>query len=267
MLETAFTRLVGCSLPLQLAGMGSINGPELTAAVSEAGAFGQITFAGTQPKDAEARLNRIEELTSKPFGVNLIIPYFDPAILRMVVARARVVDFFWGEPDARLIDQVHAGGALASWQVGSVGEAINAEEAGCDFIIAQGIEAGGHIRGRLSLLPLLSAVLDAVSVPVLAAGGIGTARSVAAVLFAGAAGARVGTRFIAAPRASLSSGGGRSPSRRAPGRNRHLRRALSDRPLPGNRGIQASRGKDRCDGVLRRPIGRRRAACAAGRRD
>ena len=192
MLETAFTRLVGCSLPLQLAGMGSINGPELAAAVSEAGAFGQITFAGTQQKLAEARLNRIEELTSKPFGVNLIIPYFDPAILRMVVARARVVDFFWGEPDARLIDQVHAGGALASWQVGSVGEAIDAEKAGCDFIIAQGVEAGGHIRGRLS------AVLDAVSVPVLAAGGIGTARSVAAVLFAGAAGARVGTRFIAA---------------------------------------------------------------------
>src|SRR6267143_1366994 len=188
MLETAFTRLVGCSLPLQLAGMGSINGPELTAAVSEAGALGQITFAGTQQKVAEARLNRIEELTSKPFGVNLIIPYFDPAILRMVVARARVVDFFWGEPDARLIDQVHAGGALASWQVGSVGEAIDAEKAGCDFIIAQGVEAGGHIRGRLSL-------------------------------------------------------------------------------LPGNRGIQASRGKDRCDGVLRRPIGRRRAACAAGRRD
>ena len=198
MLETAFTRLVGCSVPIELAGMGSINGPELTAAVSEAGAFGQITLAGTQPKDAEARMNRIEELTSKPFGVNLIMPFFDPAILRMVIPRARVVDFFWGEPDVRLIDQVHAGGALASWQVGSIREAINAEKAGCDFIIAQGIEAGGHIRGRLSLLPLLSAVLDAVSVPVLAAGGIGTARSVAAVLFAGAAGARVGTRFIAA---------------------------------------------------------------------
>jgi NAD(P)H-dependent flavin oxidoreductase YrpB (nitropropane dioxygenase family) len=198
MLETAFTRLVGCSVPIQLAGMGSINGPELTAAVSAAGAFGQITFAGTLPKDAEARMNRIEEMTSKPFGVNLIIPFFDPAILRMVIPRARVVDFFWGEPDVRLIDQVHAGGALASWQVGSIREAINAEKAGCDFIIAQGIEAGGHIRGRLSLLPLLSAILDAVSVPVLAAGGIGTARSVAAVLFAGAAGARVGTRFIAA---------------------------------------------------------------------
>jgi NAD(P)H-dependent flavin oxidoreductase YrpB (nitropropane dioxygenase family) len=73
-----------------------------------------------------------------------------------------------------------------------------AEAAGCDFVIAQGIEAGGHIRGTLGLLPLLSAVLEAVSVPVLAAGGIGSGRSIAAVLIAGAAGVRMGTRFIAA---------------------------------------------------------------------
>jgi NAD(P)H-dependent flavin oxidoreductase YrpB (nitropropane dioxygenase family) len=73
-----------------------------------------------------------------------------------------------------------------------------AEAAGCDFIIAQGFEAGGHIRGTLGLLPLLSSVLDAVSVPVLAAGGIGSGRSIAAVLAAGAAGVRMGTRFIAA---------------------------------------------------------------------
>ncbi|MDQ2943111.1 MAG: nitronate monooxygenase, partial [Candidatus Dormibacteraeota bacterium] len=89
-------------------------------------------------------------------------------------------------------------GALASWQVGSTAEAIAAEAAGCDFIIAQGFEAGGHIRGTLGLLPLLSSVLGAVSVPVLAAGGIGSGRSIAAVLAAGAAGVRMGTRFIAA---------------------------------------------------------------------
>jgi NAD(P)H-dependent flavin oxidoreductase YrpB (nitropropane dioxygenase family) len=88
--------------------------------------------------------------------------------------------------------------ALASWQVGSVREAVSGEKAGCDFIIAQGIEAGGHLRGQLSLLPLLAGVLDAVSVPVLATGGIGTARSIAAVLQTGAAGVRMGTRFIAA---------------------------------------------------------------------
>lgn len=109
-----------------------------------------------------------------------------------------MVDFFWGDPDAGLVELVRAGGALASWQVGSVAEAVDAERAGCDFVIARGIEARGHLRGRLSLLPLLSGVLNAVSIPVLAAGGIGTGHSLAAVLSAGAAGAGIGKRFIAA---------------------------------------------------------------------
>jgi len=198
MIETDFTRLVGCTVPIQLAGMGAIVSPELAAAVSEAGALGQISFVQTDPAVATQRLDRIEQLTSKPYGVNLVLPYVDPAILTMAARRARVVDFFWGDPDPDLVEQVHAAGALASWQIGSVREAIRAEKAGCDFISAQGIEAGGHLRGQLSLLPLLAGTLDAVSVPVLATGGIGTARSMAAVLQAGAAGVRMGTRFIAA---------------------------------------------------------------------
>jgi len=198
MVETDFTRLVGCTVPVQLAGMGAIVSPELAAAVSEAGALGQISFVQTDPAVAKQRLDRLEQLTRKPYGVNLVLPYVDREILMMASRRARVVDFFWGDPDSDLVDQVHAEGALASWQVGSVREAISAEKAGCDFISAQGIEAGGHLRGQLSLLPLLSGVLDAVSVPVLASGGIGSARSIAAVLQAGAAGVRMGTRFIAA---------------------------------------------------------------------
>jgi len=198
MIETGFTRLVGCTVPIQLAGMGAIVSPELAAAVSEAGALGQISFVQTDPTVAKQRLDRLEQLTRKPYGVNLLLPYVDPEILMMASRRARVVDFFWGDPDPDLVEQVHAEGALASWQVGSVREAISAEKAGCDFISAQGIEAGGHLRGQLSLLPLLEGVLDAVSVPVLASGGIGSARSIAAVLQAGAAGVRMGTRFIAA---------------------------------------------------------------------
>ena len=197
-METAFTRLVGCTVPVQLAGMGSVLTPELAAAVSEAGALGQITLAGTTFDVAQQRLERLQSLTSKPFGVNVLIPYLDLQILDFASRRARVVDFFWGDPDSTLVDRAHAGGALVSWQVGSVSEALAAQTAGCDFVIAQGNEAGGHIRGKLGLLPLLSGVLDIVSIPVLGAGGIGTARSVAAVLVMGAAGVRVGTRFIAA---------------------------------------------------------------------
>ena len=148
MLQTAFTRLVGCTVPIQLAGMGSILSPELAAAVSEAGALGQITFAGIEVDDAKRRLDKLTSLTSKPFGVNLLIPMLDREILAYSAPKARVIDFFWGDPDPELVRVVHEAGALASWQVGSVAEAVAAEKAGCDFIIAQGVEAGGHIRGR-----------------------------------------------------------------------------------------------------------------------
>jgi nitronate monooxygenase len=113
-----------------------------------------------------------------------------------------VVEFFYGEPDAALVDAVHAGGALAFWQVGSVEEAVAAARAGCDAVVAQGTEAGGHVRGTTGLLPLLAAVLDAVDVPVVAAGGIGTPRAMAAALAAGADAVRVGTRFVAATEAN-----------------------------------------------------------------
>jgi NAD(P)H-dependent flavin oxidoreductase YrpB (nitropropane dioxygenase family) len=197
MLQTSFTQLVGCTVPIQLAGMGSILSPELAAAVSNAGALGQLTLTG-DVGDARRKLDRLSSMTSRPFGVNLLIPYLDREVLELAARRARVVDFFWGDPNPDLVRLVHDAGALASWQVGSTAEAIAAQAAGCDFIIAQGFEAGGHIRGTLGLLPLLSAVLHAVSVPVLAAGGIGNGRSIAGVLAMGAAGVRMGTRFIAA---------------------------------------------------------------------
>ncbi|HEY5034600.1 MAG TPA: nitronate monooxygenase [Candidatus Dormibacteraeota bacterium] len=198
MLETAFTRLVGCTVPIQLAGMGSILSPELAAAVSNTGALGQLTFAGIEVDDAKARLDRLASLTSKPFGINQLIPYLNRDILELSAHKAKVIDFFWGDPDPELVRIVHDAGALASWQVGSVVEAMAAEKAGCDFIIAQGVEAGGHIRGTLGLMPLLAQVLDKVSIPVLGAGGIGSGRGIAAVLASGAAGVRMGTRFIAA---------------------------------------------------------------------
>jgi NAD(P)H-dependent flavin oxidoreductase YrpB (nitropropane dioxygenase family) len=96
------------------------------------------------------------------------------------------------------VQLVHQGGALVSWQVGSREEAVAAAEAGCDLIVAQGIAAGGHIRGTIGVQALLDDVVEAVDVPVLAAGGIGTGRAIAAALTAGASGVRVGTRFVAA---------------------------------------------------------------------
>jgi NAD(P)H-dependent flavin oxidoreductase YrpB (nitropropane dioxygenase family) len=115
----------------------------------------------------------------------------------VAAARARLVDFYYGDPDPALVARVHGGGALASWQAGSVAEARAAADAGCDLVAVQGMEGGGRIRGRVGLLPLLAEVLDAVEVPVVAGGGIATARGVAACLAAGASGVRVGTRLLA----------------------------------------------------------------------
>jgi NAD(P)H-dependent flavin oxidoreductase YrpB (nitropropane dioxygenase family) len=131
-------------------------------------------------------------------GVNFLMPFLDADCLAIAARRARVVEFFYGDPDAALIERAHAGGALAGWQIGSLAEALAAERAGCDYLVAQGSEAGGHVRGVTGLLPLLSGVLDAVRVPVVAAGGIATARSLAAALACGAGAARMGTRFVAA---------------------------------------------------------------------
>jgi NAD(P)H-dependent flavin oxidoreductase YrpB (nitropropane dioxygenase family) len=143
-------------------------------------------------------LEQLSERTRGAFGVNFLIPFLDLECVAVAARRARVVEFFYGEPDAGLVERARAFGALVSWQVGSLAEAVAAERAGCDFIVVQGTEAGGHVRGETSLLPLLSLVLDVAHVPVVAAGGIATARSLAGVLACGCGAARMGTRFVAA---------------------------------------------------------------------
>jgi NAD(P)H-dependent flavin oxidoreductase YrpB (nitropropane dioxygenase family) len=197
-LTTRFTRLVGCSVPLQQAGMGGVATPDLAAAVAEAGGLGMIgAVRMTAPALREA-LDQIARRTRGTFGVNFLMPFLDRACVEVASRKARVVEFFYGDPDSSLVEVVHAGGALACWQVGSVEEARAAAAAGCDFIVVQGVEAGGHVRGRIGLLALLPEVIEAVSVPVVAAGGIGTAQAMAAALAAGADGVRMGTRFVAA---------------------------------------------------------------------
>jgi nitronate monooxygenase len=194
-LATSFTELIGCTVPIQQAGMGGVSTPELAAAVSNAGGLGMLTgSAGNVLADVSAAL---AAAAGRPVGINFLMPFFDRAVLEAVAPRVRLVDWFWGQPDPELVGIAHEAGALAAWQVGTRDEAVAAADAGCDLVIAQGIEAGGHVRGTIGLLPLLDVVLGAVEVPVVAAGGIGTGRSLAAVLAAGASAARIGTRFVA----------------------------------------------------------------------
>ena len=191
--------LLRCELPIQLAPMGSVAAtPALPLAVAAAGGHGMYPALGLPPAAIAPVVDALADRTGA-FGLNFIVPLMDRASLDLAVQRAPYIDFFLADPDPALVEIVHAGGAICGWQVESDREARAAAAAGCDVVIAKAWESGGRKRIEgATLLPLLDAVLDAVSVPVIAAGGIATARGVAAALAAGAHGVRVGTRFIAA---------------------------------------------------------------------
>ncbi len=177
--------ITGLQTPIVQAGMGAVARHELAAAVSEAGGLGTIAGARARIADELAAARR---LTGKPIAVNLLLPFVRPGDVDAAAA-ADVVVTFWGPP-RRL--------AQATWihQCGSVAEAEAAAAAGADGVIAQGVEAGGHVRGTTPVLELLERVRAAVKIPVLAAGGIADSADVKAVLDGGAVGAVVGTRFL-----------------------------------------------------------------------
>jgi nitronate monooxygenase len=197
MAKTSFTDLVGCARPIQLAGMGGVSTVELAAAVSNAGGLGMIGAAGIPVDRLAEMLETLDAATDGPFGANFLMPFLDPEALSIAAERCRLVEFFYGDPDGSLVEIVHAKGALASWQVGSLEEAEAAVEAGCDLVVAQGIEAGGHVRGKTELRSLLEATTD-LTTPLVAAGGIGSAADVASALDSAASAVRIGTRFLAA---------------------------------------------------------------------
>jgi NAD(P)H-dependent flavin oxidoreductase YrpB (nitropropane dioxygenase family) len=192
--RTRFTDLVGCKLPFQLAALGGVGTIELARAVEQAGGLGMVPGWVSVPEPRSGNI-----------GKGWLIPYLPP--LEEVTAAARglrVAEFFWGEPTFELVQAGHSAGALVSWQTGSAEEARAAEAAGCDMVVIQGIEAGGHVRGTGPLDELLPEVLHAVSLPVIAAGGIATADRVAQLIAAGADAVRVGTRFLACPECDTS---------------------------------------------------------------
>lgn len=195
---TPFTELVGCSLPLQLAPMSGVGTPELLTAVVEAGGMAMMAAVMTPPPALEAQLDDLAHRSEGPVGVNfLLLVEVDRKAIEIAAARSRYVDFYHSAVDADLVRLVHAGGALAGWQVNSVEQARAAEDAGCDLIVVRGIEGGGRMHGDSPLRPLLDEVIEALDVPVLAAGGLATRQDVADCLALGAAGVRMGTRFVA----------------------------------------------------------------------
>jgi nitronate monooxygenase len=180
--EVDFRRL---QLPIVQAGMGAVARHELAAAVSEAGGLG--TIGGARGRIAK-ELAAARRLTGQPIAVNIVLPLLRPGDAQ-AAAEADAIVTFWGKP-RRL--------AGRTWvhQCGSVEEARAAEAAGADAVIAQGVEAGGHVRGTTPVLELVERVRAAVKIPVLAAGGIVDRSGVSQALDAGAVAAVLGTRFL-----------------------------------------------------------------------
>jgi nitronate monooxygenase len=211
--------MLGIDWPILSVGFGAGAGAELVAAVSGAGGFGVIGASGMPVEFAHAECARTRGLTDDPFGINLIIGDEDPEetekqraedvdYLRSVIAAAgnagaSAVVLFWGDAEP-YVGPAHERDMRVLIQVGSLEEGKAAVAAGVDAVIAQGVEAGGHVRGTHPIWELLPTMVEALApVPVLASGGIGDGAGLARALELGAQGVSLGTRFVASEEANI----------------------------------------------------------------
>jgi len=207
--KTRLTELLGVEHPVMLAGMGGVSYAALVAAVSAAGGFGCLGASTMSPEMMVAEMAAVRAATDRPFGVDLLtaMPGDLRALVELVIeGGASVFVAGLGVP-ADAIDLCHTSGVLVVNMCGKVEHARRAVDAGCDLVVAQGTEAGGH-TGLVATMTLVPLVVDAVGdrVPVVAAGGIFDGRGLAAARCLGADGVWVGTRFIATPEARALPG-------------------------------------------------------------
>ncbi len=193
--HTPVCELLGIEHPIVEAPLSA--DPRLPAAVSNAGGLGSLGLSWSD--DAGDVVRETAALTDRPFAGNFVLASDQRRRVEQALsAGLRIVSFIWGDSRS-YVDLVHDAGGLVMQTVGSAEEARRAIGGGVDIVVAQGWEAGGHVWGGVATLPLVPAVVDAVApVPVIAAGGIGDARGVAAVLALGAQAALLGTRFLLA---------------------------------------------------------------------
>ena len=202
MLRTPLCDLLGIEHPIMLAGMGGVSYSDVAAAVSEAGGFGCLGAAGMQHDEMTREIRAVRAATKKPFGVDLLTASprdMVPFVETICAEGARAFVAGLGVP-AKVVDLCHRNKVLVVNMCGKVSHAVRAVEAGCDIVVAQGTEAGGH-TGQIATMALVPMIVDAVKVPVVAAGGIFDGRGLVAALALGAQGIWMGTRFIASEEA------------------------------------------------------------------
>lgn len=208
-MRTRLTDLLGIEHPVMLAGMGGVSYHQLVAAVSEAGGIGTLGAGSMSPQVMRDEIATVASMTDKPFGVDLLtaMPIDLVAEVQAIIdGGARIFVAALGVP-TEVVQLCHDHDVLVVNMCGKVHHAVRAVEAGCDVVVAQGTEAGGH-TGLVATMPLVPQIVDAVGdrVPVVAAGGIFDGRGMAAALALGADGVWIGTRFIATPEARIAIG-------------------------------------------------------------
>ena len=197
-MKTKVTELLQIEYPIIQGGMAWVAEHHLAAAVSEAGGFGLIGAASAPPEIVREEIRKAKELTDKPFGVNIMLlnPNADEVAKIVVEEGIQAVTTGAGNPEKYMPMWKEAGVKVIP-VVASVAMAKRMERYGADAVVAEGMEAGGHI-GNQTTMALIPQIVDAVNIPVIAAGGIGDGRGVAASFMLGAEGVQMGTRFVVA---------------------------------------------------------------------
>ncbi len=197
-IKTPLCETLGIEHPVFLAGMGGVAYAEVCAAVSEAGGFGTLGMATASIDEMREEMRAVRRLTDKPFGVDLLaaLPQQMMAAIDVIIEEGASAFIAGLGVPGPVVERCHDAGLSVMSLCGKVSHAVAAEEAGCDVVVAQGTEAGGH-TGRVAGMALIPQVVDAVEIPVLAAGSIVDGRGLAAALAFGAQGVWMGTRFIA----------------------------------------------------------------------
>lgn len=205
-IRTPLCDFLSVDYPIMLAGMGGVSYAELCAAMSNAGGYGVLGMAGTTPDFIESQMKKVRTLTDKPFGVDLLAASPESLEASVDVIIRNGADSFvagLGVP-MPIMERLKKAGVKVMVVGGAVKHAVKAEQAGCDAVILQGGEGGGH-TGLVGTMPLVAQAVEAVDIPVIAAGGIYDGRGLAASLALGAVGVWMGTRFIASEEAHAAN--------------------------------------------------------------
>lgn len=202
-METRITALLNIEYPIIQGGMAWVADYHLAAAVSAAGGLGLIGAASAPSSWVREQIRKVKELTDKPFGVNIMLlsPYAEEVAAVVAEEGVSVVTTGAGNPE-KYMEQWKAAGIRVIPVVASVALAKRMERSGADAVVAEGCESGGHI-GETTTMALVPQVVDAVNIPVIAAGGIGDGRGIAAALMLGAEAVQMGTRFIVAKESNV----------------------------------------------------------------